>query len=59
MKQRIRAALLGADPFDGTTVTDLALAHGFGHLGRFAVEYREAFGESPSVSLGRSGCVRG
>jgi AraC-like DNA-binding protein len=57
--QRIRAALLGADPSDGTTVTDLALAHGFGHLGRFAVEYREAFGESPSVSLGRSRRVRG
>jgi AraC-like DNA-binding protein len=52
--QRIRAALLGADPSDGTTVTDLALAHGFTHLGRFAVGYREAFGETPSASLHKS-----
>jgi AraC-like DNA-binding protein len=49
--QRTRAALLGADPSGETTVTDLALAHGFTHLGRFAVEYREAFGETPSASL--------
>jgi AraC-like DNA-binding protein len=51
--QRVRSGLLGADPSEGTTVTDLALAHGFTHLGRFAVEYREAFGETPSASLQR------
>lgn len=37
----------------GDTVTDLALAHGFFHLGRFAQHYRQRFGESPSATLRR------
>lgn len=29
------------------SITEIALAHGFGHLGRFAKYYRERFGELP------------
>jgi AraC-like DNA-binding protein len=36
------------------TVTRIALANGFGNLGRFAVEYRVIFGEAPSATLRRS-----
>jgi len=36
------------------TVTRIALANGFGQLGRFAVEYRAIFGETPSATLRRS-----
>lgn len=35
----------------GTTVTDVALRWGFFHLGRFAQEYRDAFGETPRQTL--------
>lgn len=48
-----REALLAADP-DHTTVTDVALAVGLTHLGRFAVQYGKEYGEAPSVTL-RSG----
>lgn len=33
------------------TVTDVAVHHGFYQLGRFAAEYRRAFGEVPSDTL--------
>lgn len=33
------------------TVTEIATALGFVELGRFSVEYRRAFGESPSETL--------
>jgi AraC-like DNA-binding protein len=47
-----RLALTRADP--GTaTVTDIATNHGFWELGRFSVEYRALFGESPTVTLHR------
>ena len=36
-----------------TTVTRIATALGITHLGRFAVEYRAHFGESPSDTLAR------
>jgi hypothetical protein len=34
-----------------STVTSNANDHGFAELGRFAVEYRKLFGESPSATL--------
>ena len=42
--------LLGAGP-DEVAVTDVAMKYGFNHLGRFAAEYAQAFGESPSTTL--------
>lgn len=45
--------LLGA-PQSDTTVTAISLACGFNNLGHFARYYREAFGELPSVTLGRA-----
>lgn len=45
-----RQALLHADPATAT-VTEIATGQGFWELGRFSVEYRALFGESPSVSL--------
>ncbi len=49
-----RRALLEGDPAT-TTVTTVALRWGFLHLGRFAVEYRRRFGESPSATLRGAG----
>lgn len=37
----------------GTSVTTVALDHGFTHAGRFAVEYRARFGERPSRTVRR------
>jgi AraC-like DNA-binding protein len=48
--QRVHRQLLAAAP-GTTTVTDVAHAWGFVHLGRFAGRYRERFGESPSQTL--------
>lgn len=43
---RVREALTRADPEEN--VTTIAMSLGFTHMGRFAVEYRRHFGESPS-----------
>lgn len=52
---QVRERLL--DGVDGDKVIDIALAHGFFHLGRFAQHYKAHFGESPSETL-RSRTVR-
>jgi AraC-like DNA-binding protein len=48
---QVRAALMQAEPEEN--VTEIATAWGFSHMGRFAVEYRRRFGESPSETLRR------
>jgi AraC-like DNA-binding protein len=48
-----RRALIQADSA-GVSVTSVATDHGFWELGRFSVEYRKLFGESPSTTLRRS-----
>jgi AraC-like DNA-binding protein len=50
--QRVRDALLQAN--QSTTVTDVALDHGFIHLGRFSQHYKKAFGENPAATLTRA-----
>ncbi len=49
--EKVRDALKRAQPEEG--VAELAMKWGFSHLGRFAVEYRKRFGESPSETLWR------
>jgi transcriptional regulator GlxA family with amidase domain len=48
-----RKALL--NPERAATVTEIAMRFGFFELGRFSVEYRQAFGERPSETLRRAG----
>ena len=48
---RVREALLDADR--EASVTAIATGCGFSHLGRFAVEYRKRYGETPSQTLRR------
>ena len=45
----VPTALLKAGP--DAMVRDIARAHGFHELGRFAASYRRAFGELPSQTL--------
>jgi len=49
--QRVRGTLLDADP-RSVTVTAVAGRWGFVHLGRFAKQYHQVFGEHPSTTLG-------
>jgi AraC-like DNA-binding protein len=42
--------LVHADP-DGPTVTEVASGLGFDHLGRFSVQYKDMYCESPSTTL--------
>jgi transcriptional regulator GlxA family with amidase domain len=48
-----REALLASDGA-AETVTQVAMRFGFRELGRFAVDYRAMFGESPSQTLRRT-----
>lgn len=45
-----RAVLSAASP-QSTTVTAIAMRFGFLHLGRFAIDYKQLFGQSPSATL--------
>ena len=49
--EKARQDLLNANA--GARITQIAVRWGFSHLGRFAVEYRSRFGESPSQTLAR------
>jgi AraC-like DNA-binding protein len=51
--EKARAALRCPEP--GASVAEIAEAWGLGHLGRFSVEYRRRFGESPSETLRNTG----
>jgi AraC-like DNA-binding protein len=50
---RAHLDLLGGDP-RSVTVTTIATNWGFAHLGRFSVNYRQTYGESPSQTLHRT-----
>lgn len=49
--QRAHADLVAADPTGGASVSGIALAWGFTHLGRFSELYRRTFGVPPSRTL--------
>lgn len=52
--RRLRLAREALQRADGSTtqVKSVALSHGFWHASRFAQEYRQAFGQTPSETLG-------
>ena len=50
----VRAKLLNSDARD-LTITQVAMNWGFSHLGRFSINYRAHFGESPSAMVRRVG----
>ncbi|HEY0836093.1 MAG TPA: helix-turn-helix domain-containing protein [Azospirillum sp.] len=52
-----RRELLAADP-RATTVAEVAMNHGFWHLGRFSTYYHQMFGEKPSDTLRQTGRLR-
>jgi AraC-like DNA-binding protein len=49
-----RARMMLSRPDEATSVTDVALACGFGNLGHFSIYFRSAFGEKPSDVLTRA-----
>lgn len=49
--QHVRETLLADDAPALASVTNIAMKWGFTHLGRFSIEYKRAFGESPSTTL--------
>jgi AraC-like DNA-binding protein len=51
---RARELLCRAEP-ETTSVTEVALTCGLRHLGRFAAEYHDRYGETPSQTLHRPG----
>jgi AraC-like DNA-binding protein len=53
-ERRLRLARQSILTDPGLTVTHVALACGYAHVGRFAMHYRARFGESPSETRERS-----
>lgn len=54
-RRRLTAARRAlADPADQRSVTEVALAYGFNHLGRFSAIYRDRFGETPAQTRRRA-----
>ncbi len=51
--EQTRKRLLRSDA--RSSITDIALEEGFVHMGRFSVEYRRRYGESPSDTLRKQG----
>lgn len=49
-----RARLLLENPQPTTTVTEVALACGFGDVGRFSTSFMQAFGTRPSIVLNKA-----
>jgi AraC-like DNA-binding protein len=50
--QKVREALSRAEP--EASITEIAARWGFSHMGRFSVDYRSRFGETPSGTLRRA-----
>lgn len=50
-RSRLEAARQSLQAGDAQSVLDVTLRHGFGHPGRFASIYADAFGEPPSATL--------
>ena len=50
---KVRRDLVSADP-KTTTVTEIASRWHFWHFGRFSVEYKSLYGESPSATLSKT-----
>lgn len=53
-RMRLARARLLAGSSLTTSVTDIALGLGHNHLGRFSVEYKARYGETPSATLARA-----
>ncbi|RZL78923.1 MAG: AraC family transcriptional regulator [Rhodococcus sp. (in: high G+C Gram-positive bacteria)] len=51
--ERAHEELVAADP-RYNAVSDIAYHWGFRHLGRFSIEYRKRYGQSPSVTLAKA-----
>ncbi len=49
-----RARTMLSRPGSGESVTNVTFACGFGNMGRFADDYKKAFGEMPSETLNRA-----
>ena len=54
---RVRQALISSHN-RVVTVTEIATCFGFTELGRFSLEYRKVFGESPSLTLRRTSRIQ-
>ena len=53
-ERRFELARARLSTSSAATVTDVAVASGFEHLGRFSVEYKKRYGESPTQTLRRA-----